>query len=244
MIFRTGDLVNITEDRDGIGVKTGEKGKITGLASDESYWVRFAGKSDDVIVPESILVIAPPVRALSKKKKRSAEEHRPDSTHGTSETFTKPPIRAFIESPNHSSRNGVSIRRVILHYTTAGTVDGTIEWFKNPASQVSAHYIIDRNGFIYQMVRDSDKAWHAKGDNIDSIGIEHVARKGENLAPDQDRSSIALIKWILSEYKIPKSQITGHRFTPSNINSTDCPDALFGARTEVALRSWVDRNFV
>lgn len=94
------------------------------------------------------------------------------------------------------------------------------------------------------MVRDADKAWHALGESTDSLGIEHVAKKGEQLTPTQEKAAIALIAWLLTEYKIPKSQITGHRFTPSNINRTDCPHSLLGANTEKALRDWVDRNFV
>jgi N-acetylmuramoyl-L-alanine amidase len=51
------------------------------------------------------------------------------------------------------------------------------------------------------MVEDSRKAWHCKGVNADSIGIEHVAMPGDALTPAQATSSIALIKWLLSAYK-------------------------------------------
>jgi N-acetyl-anhydromuramyl-L-alanine amidase AmpD len=149
----------------------------------------------------------------------------------------------FIQSPNFSSRNGVAIRRIILHYTTSANVHGSISWFKKPESQVSAHYIVDKNGDIYQMVADSDKAWHAFGENADSIGIEHVARPGEMLTLAQEQATVQLIQWLLAEYKLPKEQITAHRFTPHNRTRTDCPHSLFGARTEEALRVWVDRHF-
>jgi hypothetical protein len=33
----------------------------------------------------------------------------------TGEPVSKPPIKQFIQSPNHSSRNGATIRRIILH---------------------------------------------------------------------------------------------------------------------------------
>ncbi|NJR67064.1 MAG: N-acetylmuramoyl-L-alanine amidase, partial [Leptolyngbyaceae cyanobacterium CRU_2_3] len=39
--------------------------------------------------------------------------------------------------------------------------ESTRNHFLNAASEVSAHYIIDKNGDIYQMVKDADKAWHA-----------------------------------------------------------------------------------
>jgi hypothetical protein len=44
-----------------------------------------------------------------------------------------------------------------MHYTTSRNVEGTIAWFQDPRAQVSAHFIIGRDGEIYQMVRDSDR---------------------------------------------------------------------------------------
>jgi len=87
----------------------------------------------------------------------------------------KPAIKSFIESPNSSSRNGVEIDMIVLHCSTAATVEGTIHWFLNRNSRVSAHYVVDKNGDIYQMVREDLSAWHAKAANSRSIGIEHVA---------------------------------------------------------------------
>ncbi|WSG95368.1 N-acetylmuramoyl-L-alanine amidase [Rhizobium johnstonii] len=162
---------------------------------------------------------------------------------GTGEPFQKPSIARFVQSPNFSSRNGERIRRLILHCTTSRNVEGTIAWFSDPISQVSAHYIVARDGSIYQMVRDSDKAWHAKGANIDSIGIEHSAAPDDHLTTEQERSSIALIKWLLSEYKLTKTSIHGHRFTSENAGTTDCPDHIFGDNSEDAVTNWVNANF-
>ena len=66
----------------------------------------------------------------------------------------KPAVKSFIESPNSSSRNGVGIDMIVLHCSTAPTVEGTIQWFLNRNSRVSAHYVVDKYGDIYQMVRD------------------------------------------------------------------------------------------
>ncbi len=162
---------------------------------------------------------------------------------GTRETWKKPPIAKFIQSPNYSSRNGSRVGRIIVHYTTSDNVDGTIAHFLNPASQVSAHYIVARDGKIYQMVRDADKAWHALGANSDSIGIEHSAAPGEQMTADQEQSSVSLIKWLLSEYKLRATAIHGHRFTPENAGHTECPGELFGAATQTAVDSWVAKQF-
>ena len=126
-----------------------------------------------------------------------------------------------------------------MHYTTSRNVDGTISHFLTPSSQVSAHYVIARDGRIIQMVLDTDKAWHAKGANADSIGIEHSAAQGDQMTAQQELSSIALVRWLLSEYKLQKSAIHGHKYTPENAGSTDCPDHLFGADSEAAMDTWV-----
>lgn len=171
-----------------------------------------------------------------------------DEEHGTAEPVKKPRIKKFIETPHHSSRDGVKITRVILHYTAGSTAQGAIDTFldQDTDNPTSAHYIIDRNGDIYQMVRDSDKAWHCKGANADSIGIEHVAVKNQGLSSEQEKASVALIKWLLSEYKLSPANITAHRFAKGytgGIHGTDCPHSLFGDRTAAALQDWIKRNF-
>lgn len=209
--------------------------------ADEEDYIEFIGPiySASPSYVEKVLNLIPESRKLLEESIVPVEE---GPEPGTSEPVKKPKIKAFIESPNYSSRNGIPIRRIIMHYTTSNKVDSSINWFKNPDAQVSAHYTVDKNGDIYQMVRDSDKAWHAKYENSDSIGIEFVALPGDRLTPEQEKAGVNLIKWLMTEYKIPKEQVTGHRFTPHNRTRTDCPHSLFGERTETALRAWVDRN--
>ncbi len=161
---------------------------------------------------------------------------------GTAETPPKPTISRFIQSPNCSSRNGERIRRIIMHYTTSRNVDGTISHFLKPSSRVSAHYVIARDGRIIQMVLDTDKAWHAKGANADSIGIEHSAAPGDQMTAAQELSSIALVRWLLSEYKLPKTAIHGHKYTPENLGSTNCPHHLFGDDSRAALDAWIQNK--
>lgn len=157
----------------------------------------------------------------------------------------KPRIKKFIPALYYSSRNNSPIRRIVLHYTTADTAQSTISWFtsENNDKRTSAHYIVDKNGDIYQMVEDGDAAHHCKGVNRDSIGIEHVAKSGERLTPAQEKATVQLIKWLISKYNIPLKNITGHRYTPGYTGGTDCPHSLFGERNEAAVKAWVTRNF-
>src|SRR5262249_53907797 len=88
-----------------------------------------------------------------------------DTEHGDDVDIGKPVVKEFIASPNFNSRNGVKIDMVVLHFTDGSSAQGAINRFLDRTQQVSAHYIIDRNGDIYQMVHDNDRAWHAKAAN-------------------------------------------------------------------------------
>src|SRR5262249_8070805 len=113
--------------------------------------------------------------------------------HGSSNPRAKPAIKQFIESPNYSSRNGAKIEMVALHCTEA-SLQATLAEFKNgnpSGRQVSAHYVIDKNGDIYQMVRDTDRPNHCRVANEDSIGIEHLVQPDQTLTDDQVKPSEA-----------------------------------------------------
>ena len=49
------------------------------------------------------------------------------------------------------------------------------------------------------------------GANAGSIGIEHVGSETDSLAPPQAAASAALIRWLLQEHQIPRTNI-GPRF--------------------------------
>jgi len=81
---------------------------------------------------------------------------------------------AYKQSPNHSSREKQDTISIVIHYTGAGSAKGSVSWLCNPASKVSAHFVVNRKGGITQLVDLNRAAWHA-GDrkiNQSSIGIE------------------------------------------------------------------------
>jgi N-acetylmuramoyl-L-alanine amidase len=172
-----------------------------------------------------------------------ADERRPG--HGSSNEHTKPPIKEFIASPNHSSRNGARIDKVVVHCTEASLASTLEEFQQAHGRQVSAHYVIDRNGDIYQMVEDSERANHCRGANETTIGIEHVGGEKDSLTAKQATASAALIRWLLEQYDIPRSKVFGHDFTPGyNLpGGTSCPDKLFGANhSQDTIAAWVENN--
>ena len=79
------------------------------------------------------------------------------------------------ETANQSSRDGTTIDVWVNHWMGTGTFAGAISWFHNPDSWASAHFCVDVDGTLIQMVPISAKAWHATVFNKRSIGIEHYA---------------------------------------------------------------------
>jgi N-acetyl-anhydromuramyl-L-alanine amidase AmpD len=123
----------------------------------------------------------------------------------------------FIPSPNFSPRKN-KIDMIVIHYTGSLQMSGTIEWFKNPKSQVSAHYVIGLYGEVVQMVEEDKKAWHAgytywKGEylhNDRSIGIELVGTKDSAFTDEQYTSLFYLCVHLIKVYDIPLDRIVGH----------------------------------
>ncbi|GIF53179.1 SH3 domain-containing protein [Asanoa ferruginea] len=110
---------------------------------------------------------------------------------------------------------------VVIH-VTQGSYAGSIAWFQNPKSEVSAHYTFRSvDGAVTQSVREKDIGWHAanKDYNARSIGIEHEGFI-ENPAWFTDamyRSSAALTRILTRKYGIPRDRkhIIGHGEVPT-----------------------------
>lgn len=78
------------------------------------------------------------------------------------------------QSPNFNERpNSVEVDTIVLHHTAGSTLKSVVEWFANPASQVSAHFTVGKDGSIVQHVSTFQRAWHA-GVSKDHLGRENV----------------------------------------------------------------------
>jgi N-acetylmuramoyl-L-alanine amidase len=126
-------------------------------------------------------------------------------------------------SPNFGLRaQGRGPDMIVLHYTGMESADAAEAWLCDPASEVSSHYLVHEDGRIVQMVRESDRAWHAgraswKGEkdvNSLSIGIE-IANRGHFLGydafpEDQIEAVIALCRGIMSRHAVTPERVLAH----------------------------------
>jgi beta-N-acetylhexosaminidase len=71
------------------------------------------------------------------------------------------------------------------------------------ALNVSAHFLVDRDGTIYRLMPETWMARHVIGLNYSSIGIENVGGEGndkEDLTPAQLHANIALVRYLKRKY--------------------------------------------
>lgn len=125
-------------------------------------------------------------------------------------------------SPNHEDRRDSAIDMLVLHYTGMQSAQAALGRLCDPATKVSAHYLIDEDGGVFQLVHEARRAWHAgqsswRGHtdvNSRSIGIELVNpghEFGYRAFPEaQIDALIALTQLILARHSIPARNVVGH----------------------------------
>ena len=127
-------------------------------------------------------------------------------------------------SPNFSKRpEGTRISAIILHADAGKTEEGTLSWIckkhDDPKKNVSYHYLVGRDGTVYQIVADSLKAWHAGAStfrgrancNDYSIGVSFANDQlGEQFPLDQITAGADLTALLCLRHDIPLDRITTH----------------------------------
>ena len=111
---------------------------------------------------------------------------------------------------------------IVLHYTGMRTAAEALERLCDPASEVSAHYVIGEDGTLHPLVPEDKRAWHAGKShwagltdiNSASIGIELVNPGHEfdyrPFPPQQLQKTVSLCKTIIEKYNIKPHHILGH----------------------------------
>jgi len=107
---------------------------------------------------------------------------------------------------------------VIIHHTAQNACDSTLRTFTLTRTQVSAHYVICKDGTIHHMLNDYLRAWHAGNSkwgnltdvNSSSIGIELDNNGFESFTEPQINSLLILLKKLKKDNNIPTANFIGH----------------------------------
>ena len=132
-------------------------------------------------------------------------------------------VHAHAPSPNFNARS-VPISMVVLHYTGMQSAEEALARMTDGghANPVSAHYMIDEDGTVTQIVSEEHRAWHAgaaywRGNrdvNSASIGIELVNpghEWGYRAFPEaQIEALLPLLADIVRRHDISRTNVVGH----------------------------------
>ncbi|AKQ44620.1 N-acetylmuramoyl-L-alanine amidase [Rufibacter radiotolerans] len=107
---------------------------------------------------------------------------------------------------------------VVIHHTAQKSTDQTLKTFTMPKTQVSAHYVIGRDGKVYHMLSDYLRAWHAGSGkwgntsdlNSSSIGIELDNNGYEPFQEAQINSLLQVLAILKKTHGIPVANFIGH----------------------------------
>ena len=118
-------------------------------------------------------------------------------------------------SPNVDERR---VAFVVIHYTGDDSAVNALRTLTSREAQVSAHYLIGRDGGIVQLVDERARAWHA-GDsrwgtttdlNSASIGIELDNNGREPYPPTQIDALLRLLADLRQRHRLPAASFLGH----------------------------------
>ena len=128
--------------------------------------------------------------------------------------FSQYPLKdSLFTAPYWVGTTNFNLRKpnfVIIHHTAQNSCDQTLKTFTLPRTQVSAHYVICKDGTVFHMLNDYFRAWQAGlarwGNSTDinsnSIGIE-LDNNGFELFTDSQLTSLSrLLGSLKTAYNI------------------------------------------
>ncbi|MGA8170500.1 MAG: N-acetylmuramoyl-L-alanine amidase [Methylocystis sp.] len=130
------------------------------------------------------------------------------------------PLARVVPSPNHGERLR-PISMLILHYTGMPTAASALDLLRSAEAEVSAHYFVDEDGGVLQLVPETRRAWHAGKSfwggetdvNSASIGVEIVHPGHDDPRPYPQRqiaAVAALARDICARRGIAKTRVLAH----------------------------------
>ena len=109
---------------------------------------------------------------------------------------------------------------ILWHYTESATFQSVFSTFANDVPDVSfhelpqvcAHFVIDTNGTIHQLVPLELMCRHVVGLNYTAIGIENVGFSDQQVMGDaaQFHAGLELTRWLRCREHIPVANVIGH----------------------------------
>lgn len=174
-----------------------------------------------LIIPMALIISACSTNPYAKTNRA----HKQQVKQFTKQLQSFPPSQGGDESlvygPQWVGTTNFNLRKpnyVVIHHTAQHSVDQTLRTFTLPRTSVSSHYVIGRDGEIYQMLNDYYRAWHGGrgkwGNDTDlnssSIGIELDNNGYEPFSNALIESLMDLLAVLKERHNIPTANFIGH----------------------------------
>ena len=200
----------------------------------------FGNQLENVSVQELVNTIFKQVKSGAISMQRIKESNaRIENLHTEYSIIQKPIIftdkrknltKEYIKSHYGFDVKDITIepKTIVLHWTAVMDFEKSFKRLesellfsdradiaKASALNVSAHFLVDRDGTIYQLMPDNWMARHVIGLNYSSIGVENVggeANSKEDLTPAQLNANIRLVKYLKAKYPSIKNIIGHHEY--------------------------------
>ena len=188
-------------------------------------------------------------RLFGKKSDATPAPASPSSVSASSPSFTvEPPVRSYderrVNTPN-KGRTSIKPEAVVLHHSD-GSYRGGVAWIANPASKVSYHVLIARDGRRTVFCNDTERAWHAGKSNWQgrpdlnswSLGVAWEGNTYElPLGEDAMASAIEYLVPRMRKWGIPMNMVVTHQqVAPTRKTDISPADAeLFRSKLKAAL---------
>lgn len=113
------------------------------------------------------------------------------------------PELRFVASPNYSARGARAVDLIVVH-DCEGSFAGSVSWFAQARSKVSAHLVLSEDGKqAVQMVSWANKAWHACNFNGASEGLEAAGYMAKGLGAPEWEALASIVAFRLHARNLP-----------------------------------------
>lgn len=139
-----------------------------------------------------------------------------------------------------------TINKIVLHHNAGNlTIRGCYNVWQD--REASAHYQVQSDGRIGQLVWDKDTAWHAGNfdANATSIGIEHADCQARpwKISDACLENGAHLVAALCKYYKLGRPTWMKNVFPHNHFSSTECPASIAGSQNAAYMKraqEWYD----
>ena len=153
-------------------------------------------------------------------------------------------VNLILSKHYSEGRGGKSIDKVVVHYNAGNlTVEGCYSVWQS--REASAHYQVESNGRVGQLVWDRDTAWHC-GDfdqNRRSIGIEHANLSDGTITETCLDTGAHLVAALCKMYGLGRPEWLVNVYPHKHFSATSCPGQIYGSQKDAYIQRaqhWYD----